>query len=684
MPGKRITELTALSGANSANNDDVIIFDATANETKRISRSQLAEGMIDDLPFLYFHGVRTTDPTQRFNGDSLALGDGYLRSSDMIFRYYTSSGWQNYEQIAIAAATAQADRAEDEANRAEIARDDAQALDNRHRRDVSTLLADITLTYTAAQPGTVVAGDVVRTRLEGFAYEVAASGAVDNDLVTAGGIKLYRAYAPQLRAVASQSLPIQSVTLPVTFNNKLSARLYSDGNAVRYIVNPYDIMDFTRYEAVTNYYIDYTAGNNANNGLTSGTAWKTYDYAYANMTSPAVLNVKDEIVGYLSKITSGTPISFSGKLKVRSASPSGRTIFASMRESYDLASFSWTASGASGAYVSTTASAKFYRAQFDAKFKDNNGIPLPITAAADAATCQTTRGTYFWDAAASDLYVHMHDGRIPDPANGWLYTESPYQHGFSQVLDTTSGVLLFENIDFLSNVGTATNANFRFRPVTAGSTMAPNQSYVGLRNCLAYGGSANQFEIYDAGVTALDNCHAKWSRSDCFNYHSFKTDGTKGEYMTIYENDCSGFFSGFVGFADQPALGTSANITTAHDSMHILRTNTVAGMSRGAVVADVNGCHSLNYNVSSGDPGAGSPKALFWHEKYLGAGTTKEMLLWGCYGTDGGAADVFITSDTAQGGGSANNGDITIQHWRGQVNGKLEGSAFDIDGNPLL
>lgn len=191
MPGRRIKDLTALSGAGSANNDDVVIFDTNADTTKRISRSQLAEGMIGDLPFLYFHGVRTTDPTQRFNGDSLALGDGYLRSSDMIFRYYTSSGWQNYEQIAIAAATAQADRAEDEADRAEIARDDAQALDSRHRRDVATLLADTTLTYTAAQPGTVVAGDVVRTREEGWAFEVLASS-ITSTYTTAGGVKLER------------------------------------------------------------------------------------------------------------------------------------------------------------------------------------------------------------------------------------------------------------------------------------------------------------------------------------------------------------------------------------------------------------------------------------------------------------------------------------------------------------
>lgn len=52
MPGKRITDLTALSGANSANNDDLVIFDADANATKRISRSQLAEGMQADVQVL--------------------------------------------------------------------------------------------------------------------------------------------------------------------------------------------------------------------------------------------------------------------------------------------------------------------------------------------------------------------------------------------------------------------------------------------------------------------------------------------------------------------------------------------------------------------------------------------------------------------------------------------------------
>lgn len=52
--------------------------------------------------------------------------------------------------------------------------------------NVDALLADTTLTYS-----TVAAGDIVRTRSEGFAYQVAASGASDHHVTTAGGVKLY-------------------------------------------------------------------------------------------------------------------------------------------------------------------------------------------------------------------------------------------------------------------------------------------------------------------------------------------------------------------------------------------------------------------------------------------------------------------------------------------------------------
>jgi hypothetical protein len=75
---------------------------------------------------------------------------------------------------------------------AQTAADAAQSqIDRQWLDDVAAVLADTALTYTLAQPGTVAAGDIVRTRAEGFAYEVAASGASDHHVTTAGGVKLY-------------------------------------------------------------------------------------------------------------------------------------------------------------------------------------------------------------------------------------------------------------------------------------------------------------------------------------------------------------------------------------------------------------------------------------------------------------------------------------------------------------
>lgn len=60
----------------------------------------------------------------------------------------------------------------------------------RDFKDLPTLLANTSLVYGSGA-SKVAAGDVIRTRAEGFSYQVAASGATDHHLTTAGGVKLY-------------------------------------------------------------------------------------------------------------------------------------------------------------------------------------------------------------------------------------------------------------------------------------------------------------------------------------------------------------------------------------------------------------------------------------------------------------------------------------------------------------
>lgn len=82
MPGKRIPDLTAIAGASTANDDNLVIFDTDANTTKRILRSQLAAGIVGDLPYTPSGGISaTTVPTAIAELDSEAAKSVALAAS---------------------------------------------------------------------------------------------------------------------------------------------------------------------------------------------------------------------------------------------------------------------------------------------------------------------------------------------------------------------------------------------------------------------------------------------------------------------------------------------------------------------------------------------------------------------------------------------------------------------------
>ena len=64
-------------------------------------------------------------------------------------------------------------------------------MQSRDFDSVTSLLADTVLAYAGTGTEKAVAGKTVVTRSEGFSYTVAASGATDQHVTTAGGVKLY-------------------------------------------------------------------------------------------------------------------------------------------------------------------------------------------------------------------------------------------------------------------------------------------------------------------------------------------------------------------------------------------------------------------------------------------------------------------------------------------------------------
>jgi hypothetical protein len=60
MAAKRIPQLDILTGATSATDDKVVIFDVTADTTKSITRQELGRGIVGDLPYTPSGGISAT------------------------------------------------------------------------------------------------------------------------------------------------------------------------------------------------------------------------------------------------------------------------------------------------------------------------------------------------------------------------------------------------------------------------------------------------------------------------------------------------------------------------------------------------------------------------------------------------------------------------------------------------
>jgi hypothetical protein len=90
MAAQRIPDLVTLTGAGSASTDSLLIFDADLNTTKRITRAELAIGLLNDLPAaptVGTLGAQNADAVNITGGTitgitDLAVADGGTGASD--------------------------------------------------------------------------------------------------------------------------------------------------------------------------------------------------------------------------------------------------------------------------------------------------------------------------------------------------------------------------------------------------------------------------------------------------------------------------------------------------------------------------------------------------------------------------------------------------------------------------
>ena len=198
------------------------------------------------------------------------LNVGNIQAADISIAGSTISG-------VLATADASAAAALVSENNASLSATQAAHYDGIWLDDVATLLADTTLTYTVGQPSTVVVGDYVRTRKEGFAYQVAASG----DVTTAGGIQLdvmagpsgynVKAFGAVGDGVTNDTVAIQaaiSASLTVKFPDGVYATSPSPAYAVQGQTYIFDSdVTIKGMSGDTGYVMDFDAGDSPSPSL---------------------------------------------------------------------------------------------------------------------------------------------------------------------------------------------------------------------------------------------------------------------------------------------------------------------------------------------------------------------------------------------------------------------------------
>jgi hypothetical protein len=288
--------------------------------------------------------------------------------------------------------------------------------------------------------------------------------------------------------------------------------------------------------SATVYWVDVTAGNNSNSGLTEVLAKKSINSAIAagNATAnPYRINVKagyynrnDSIAGNAGtvRITQDCAIvGYGGRVQNNTADALTFTLNDGPTNTYQVARSNVTR-------------------VFDRLNVNAFGDLVELTSVADLATCKTTPGSYAL-VSNTTLYVHRTDGAAVTNTNTMvlLNVEGAY-------FPNTSKNLYFEGIDFQGgNSGGVYVAGATRNVVAVDCTARHAGSAASLVDGFVYAGAV--------GLMLFVRCKASANAKDGFNFHAA---GAEAMYpLTI---DCEGYDNGRY-------ASTSNNGWTSHDAI---------------------------------------------------------------------------------------------------------------------
>lgn len=96
---------------------------------------------------------------------------------------------------------------------------------------------------------------------------------------------------------------------------------------------------------------------------------------------------------------------------------------------------------------------------------------------------------------------------------------------------------------------------------------------------------------------AMLDCISGYAGKDGFNYHATGLSALNG--AIALEVNCKGYYAGLYKYEGGNATTNSNNASTAHDGMTVIRLGCNHYECEGPVIADVDGCYSINYDTDS-------------------------------------------------------------------------------------
>ncbi|MDN6194311.1 MAG: phage baseplate upper protein [Alkalibacterium sp.] len=213
--------------------------------------------------------------------------------------------------------------------------------------------------------------------------------------------------------------------------------------------------------------------------------------------------------------------------------------------------------------------------------KDYKGNFKKYERVSSLSECVSKKDTYFTDSSA--VYVHGEGTNVENTV--FLAQDTgmkfPVKDGGEVILNNINYLAVDNNLSFVGNSN------------TTGKVILNNVNV----NC--FNGDSGQNGIETNGIKSiwLFNCRVFGSRRDGFNYHNTKQLDGRG---FVFEYDC---YAENTGNNDD---NTNNNISTAHEGIHVLRVGTKGNKSRGPLIADIQGCYSLNIDVFVNDTRRGN------------------------------------------------------------------------------